>query len=112
MSGVLESMAQGTVFPVYGNGTFFVNKPPLALWMMRLSSEVLGPSPFAARLPSVLAAAATIAAILLITAPTGPLLAPIESHGEFWAAWPLLGISVAAALRWITGTSGRKRQAR
>jgi 4-amino-4-deoxy-L-arabinose transferase-like glycosyltransferase len=59
MSGVLESMAQGTVFPVYGNGAFFVNKPPLSLWMMRLSSMVLDPGPFAARLPSVLAAAAT-----------------------------------------------------
>ncbi|MFP5287438.1 MAG: ArnT family glycosyltransferase [Thermoanaerobaculia bacterium] len=59
MSGVLESMAQGTVFPVYGNGAFFVNKPPLSLWMMRLGFEALGPSPFAARLPSVLAAAAT-----------------------------------------------------
>ncbi|HEX5716830.1 MAG TPA: glycosyltransferase family 39 protein, partial [Thermoanaerobaculia bacterium] len=59
MSCVLESMAQGTVFPVYGNGALFVNKPPLSLWMMRLSFEVLGPSPSAARLPSVLAAAAT-----------------------------------------------------
>ncbi|HWN43180.1 MAG TPA: glycosyltransferase family 39 protein [Thermoanaerobaculia bacterium] len=68
MSGVLESMAQGTVFPVYGNGTFFVNKPPLSLWMMRLSSEVLGPSPFAARLPSVLAAAATAVVLYLFGA--------------------------------------------
>jgi 4-amino-4-deoxy-L-arabinose transferase-like glycosyltransferase len=59
MSGILESMVQETVFPVYGNGALFVNKPPLSLWMMRLSSEVLGPSPFAARLPSVLAASAT-----------------------------------------------------
>lgn len=68
MSGVLESMAQGTVFPVYGNGAFFVNKPPLSLWMMRLSSMVLGPSPFAARLPSVLAAAATGAVLYLFGA--------------------------------------------
>src|SRR5688572_24810165 len=68
MSGVLESMAQGTVFPVYGNGALFVNKPPLSLWMMRLSSEVLGPSPFAARLPSVLAAAVTGAVLYLFGA--------------------------------------------
>ncbi|MEA2561020.1 MAG: hypothetical protein QOH06_2524 [Acidobacteriota bacterium] len=68
MSGVLESMAQHTVFPVYGNGSLFVNKPPLALWMMRLSSEVLGPSPFAARLPSVLAAVATGAVLYLFGA--------------------------------------------
>lgn len=68
MSGVLESMIQHTVFPVYGNGSLFVNKPPLALWMMRLSSEVLGPSPFAARLPSVLAAAATGVVIYLFGA--------------------------------------------
>jgi hypothetical protein len=31
--------------------------------------------------------------------------------GEFWAAWPLLVISVAAGVRWITGP-GRRRQAR
>ncbi len=68
MSGVLESMVQDTVFPVYGNGALFVNKPPLSLWMMRLSSEVLGPSPFAARLPSVLAASATGAVLYLFGA--------------------------------------------
>lgn len=68
MSGVQESMAQGTVFPVYGNGAFFVNKPPLSLWMMRLGFELLGPSPFAARLPSVLAAAATGAVLYLFGA--------------------------------------------
>src|SRR5688572_33040250 len=68
MSGVLESMAQGTVFPVYGNGALFVNKPPLSLWMMRLSSEVLGPGPFAARLPSALAATATGVVIYLFGA--------------------------------------------
>jgi 4-amino-4-deoxy-L-arabinose transferase-like glycosyltransferase len=63
MSRVLESMAQDSVFPVQGNGELFMNKPPLAFWLMRLSFQVLGPSPFAARLPSVLAAAAT--AVLL-----------------------------------------------
>jgi 4-amino-4-deoxy-L-arabinose transferase-like glycosyltransferase len=59
MSRVLESMAQGSVLPVQGSGELFMNKPPLAFWLMRLSFQVLGPSPFAARLPSVLAAAAT-----------------------------------------------------
>lgn len=68
MSAVLESMVQGTVFPVYGNGDLFLNKPPLALWLMRLSAEVLGPGPFAARLPSVLAAAATAAVLYLFGA--------------------------------------------
>ncbi|HET9210507.1 MAG TPA: glycosyltransferase family 39 protein [Thermoanaerobaculia bacterium] len=63
MSRVLESMAQGSVFPIQENGALFVNKPPLALWLMRLSFQVLGPSPFAARLPSVLAG--TAAAVLL-----------------------------------------------
>jgi 4-amino-4-deoxy-L-arabinose transferase-like glycosyltransferase len=38
-----------------------MNKPPLAFWLMRLSFHLLGPGPFAARLPSVLAAAATAA---------------------------------------------------
>jgi 4-amino-4-deoxy-L-arabinose transferase-like glycosyltransferase len=63
MSRVLESMAQGSVLPVQGSGTLFMNKPPLAFWLMRLSFHALGPSPFAARLPSVLAATAT--AVLL-----------------------------------------------
>lgn len=59
MSRVLESMAQGTILPIQGSGALFMNKPPLAFWLMRLSFQILGPSPFAARLPSVLAAAAT-----------------------------------------------------
>ncbi len=59
MSSVLESKIQGTVFPVQGNGVLFLNKPPLAFWLMRLSYEVLGPSPFAARLPSALVTAGT-----------------------------------------------------
>ena len=63
MSSVLESMVQKTVFPVQGNGALFLNKPPLSLWLMRLSFEALGPSPFAARLPSVLAAAGTAAVL-------------------------------------------------
>jgi 4-amino-4-deoxy-L-arabinose transferase-like glycosyltransferase len=63
MSRVLESMAQGSLFPIQGSGEVFMNKPPLAFWLMRLSFQLLGPSPFAARLPSVLAAAAT--AVLL-----------------------------------------------
>lgn len=59
MSSVLESMIQGTVFPVQGNGVLFLNKPPLSFWLMRLSYEVLGPSPFAARLPGALVTAGT-----------------------------------------------------
>lgn len=68
MSSVLESMVQGSVFPVQGSGELFVNKPPLALWLMRLSCELLGPSPFAARLPSVLVAAATAVVLYLFAA--------------------------------------------
>lgn len=59
MSSVLESMIQKTVFPVQGNGVLFLNKPPLSFWLMRLSYEVLGPSPFAARLPSAIVTAGT-----------------------------------------------------
>jgi 4-amino-4-deoxy-L-arabinose transferase-like glycosyltransferase len=65
MSGNLEAMVQGTALPVKGNGALFANKPPLALSLIRLSFEVLGPSPFAARLPSVLAASATAVVIYL-----------------------------------------------
>lgn len=68
MSSVLESMVQETVLPVKGNGELFINKPPLAMWLMRLSFETLGPSPFAARLPSVLAAATTAAVLYLFGA--------------------------------------------
>lgn len=68
MSSVLESMVQGTVLPVQGDGELFINKPPLALWLMRLSFEALGPSPFAARLPSVLATAATVVVLYLFGA--------------------------------------------
>ena len=60
MSRVLESMTQGTLLPIQGSGALFMNKPPLAFWLMRLSFHLLGPSPFAARLPSVLAAAAVL----------------------------------------------------
>ena len=68
MSTALESMVQGTVFPVQGNGALFINKPPLSLWMIRLSFEVFGPSPFAARLPSILEAAGTAVLIYLFGA--------------------------------------------
>lgn len=68
MSGNLEAMNQGVVFPVKGDGRLFANKPPLALWMIRLSFEVFGPSPFAARLPSVLAASATAVVLYLFGA--------------------------------------------
>src|SRR6185436_443385 len=36
MSSVLESMSQDSVLPVNGDGSPFVNKPPLALWLIRL----------------------------------------------------------------------------
>jgi len=68
MSSVLESMSQDSVLPVNGDGSPFVNKPPLALWLIRLSFELLGPSPFAARLPGVLAAVATAVVIYLFGA--------------------------------------------
>lgn len=68
MSRVLESMAQGSLFPIQGSGEVFMNKPPLAFWLMRLSFHLLGPSPFAARLPSVLAAAATAVLLYLFGA--------------------------------------------
>ncbi|MFL6197421.1 MAG: ArnT family glycosyltransferase [Thermoanaerobaculia bacterium] len=68
MSRVLESMTQDSVFPIQGDGTPFMNKPPLAFWLMRLSFSVLGPSPFAGRLPSVLAAMATAVLLYLFGA--------------------------------------------
>jgi hypothetical protein len=68
MSCVVESMAQGTVFPVKGDGAVFLKKPPLSLWLTRLSFELMGPSPFAARLPSVLAAAMTAVVLYLFGA--------------------------------------------
>lgn len=94
MNAVFESMLQERVFPVQGDGELFLNKPPLSLWAMRLSFELLGPSPFAARLPSVLFAAGTAALLYLFGAAlfgeiTGLLAAfvfaftpsPLVTHG-------------------------------
>lgn len=68
MSSALDSMFLESVFPVKANGALFVNKPPLALWLIRASFGRLEPSPFAARLPSVLAAAATAVVLYLFGA--------------------------------------------
>lgn len=65
MSGNLEAMAQGAALPVKGDGKLFANKPPLALSLIRLSFEIFGLHPFAARLPSVLAASATAVVLYL-----------------------------------------------
>jgi len=64
MSAALQSMQDGTVLPTAG-GRPFMNKPPLALWLIRLAFTVLGPSTFAARLPSALAGVATAILVLL-----------------------------------------------
>ena len=45
MSRVLESMGQGSLFMVQGNGEAFMNKPPFAFWTMRAAFEILGVSP-------------------------------------------------------------------
>jgi len=68
MSSAVESMAQGSVLPVKGDGSLFINKPPLALWLIRASFELFGPSPFTARLPSVLAASAAAVVLYLFGA--------------------------------------------
>ncbi len=68
MSVVLESIVQGRALPVQGTGIVFVNKPPLALWLMRGSVSLLGAGPWAARLPSVLAAAVTVVVLYLFAA--------------------------------------------
>lgn len=68
LRSVVESMARGSMLPVQEDGSLFINKPPLSLWLMRLSCELLGPSPFAARLPSVLAAVATAVVLYLFGA--------------------------------------------
>jgi 4-amino-4-deoxy-L-arabinose transferase-like glycosyltransferase len=56
---VAQSMGSGSVLPVRASGDAFVNKPPLALWLMRASFSVFDPSPWSARLPSVVAGMAT-----------------------------------------------------
>lgn len=68
MRSTLDAMFQDSVFPLREDGEMFVNKPPLALWLIRLSFELLGPSSFAARLPSVLAAVATTVVLYLFGA--------------------------------------------
>jgi 4-amino-4-deoxy-L-arabinose transferase-like glycosyltransferase len=68
MNKVLESLLQGRGLPVRSSGHLFVNKPPLALWLIRASFATLQASPFAARLPSVIAAAATAVVLFLFAA--------------------------------------------
>lgn len=68
LNAVFESQLQGRVFPVQGDGQLFLNKPPLSFWAMRISFEVLGPTPFAARFPSVLFSAATATLLFLFGA--------------------------------------------
>ncbi len=124
MNAVFESMLQERVFPVQGDGELFLNKPPLSLWAMRGAFELLGPSPFAARLPSVLFAAATAALLYLFGAALFGELAglvaalvfaftpsPLVTHG-LRAATPdaleilLLTVAIAGFETW------RRRQAR
>ncbi len=84
----LESQRTGNSFPLVVNGVPYVEKPPLPIWLMGASLAALEPSPFAARLPSLLcgmlavalvagaatlrlgATAGSVAALLLVVLPT------------------------------------------
>ena len=67
MRSVLESLRAGSALPLDYGRPFF-NKPPLGLWLIRWSFQWLGPTPFAARLPSVLATAATASVVYMLGA--------------------------------------------
>jgi 4-amino-4-deoxy-L-arabinose transferase-like glycosyltransferase len=61
---------------VPGGGTFYFNKPPLAFWVHGALLYAAGPSLWAARLPSLLAAALTVVATMgLVRAAGGRRLA-------------------------------------
>jgi len=74
-----EAWASGDLFDLRLNGVRYFDKPPLLYWLIALDFRVWGVSEWAARLPSVLGAAAAAATTALLGArllnPTAGLLA-------------------------------------
>ena len=63
-----EAGASGNLLDLRLNGVRYFDKPPLLYWLIALDFRVWGPSEWAARLPSVVGAAAAAAAIALLGA--------------------------------------------
>ncbi|CAN5452829.1 hypothetical protein BH18VER2_BH18VER2_15430 [soil metagenome] len=58
-----EMIERGNYIVPYFNNRYRFDKPPLTYWCQVASFRVFGENPFAARLPSVLAAALTAVAV-------------------------------------------------
>src|SRR5664279_1310137 len=82
-------LAAGDLVTPRLNGTRYYEKPPLLYWANAASFKVLGETPFAARLPTRLAALATAALISL-------------SLGGEWGLWAAL-ILLSAPLSFVLG---------
>jgi 4-amino-4-deoxy-L-arabinose transferase-like glycosyltransferase len=99
----------------------YYSKPPLLPWLMRLSTELFGPTPWAMRLPSVLLhvavaatlfalaralfdrATATLAALLYLTLPAVSVSSMLASTDPaMMLGWALAGVGLVHAL----GTGG------
>ena len=63
-----EAGASGNLLDLRLNGVRYFDKPPLLYWLIALDFRVWGPSEWAARLPSVVGAAAAAAATALLGA--------------------------------------------
>ena len=74
-----EALASGDLFDLRLNGVRYFDKPPLLYWLIALDFKALGESEWAARLPSVVGAAAAAAATAFLAArllgPGGGVLA-------------------------------------
>lgn len=107
-----DSLQSGSIFPLRLGDRLYFEKPPTTIWLLQLSFLTLGPTTFAARLPSALAglaltaatfwlwrrwigtSASLLAALVLLTSP-GPLL----EHGVRRAVtdgWLMVAILLAA----------------
>lgn len=64
----LQMLERGDYVTPVVNGVRFLDKPPMMYWLMALSYAALGPSEFAARLPTVLAVAGTACLLFLLAA--------------------------------------------
>ncbi len=77
---------------VYDHGRDYLDKPPMLFWTAALSMKVLGPTPFAYRLPSILVALLGIFAIyrltrLLYDEETGRLAALVLASCQGFFLW-------------------------
>ncbi len=95
-----EMIATGDYITPHLNGAVYFEKPPLLYWANALSMRVFGETPFAARLPTRLAAVGT--ALLLVVG----LGATAAGAWGWWAAAAFLSCPLVFALGRVNLTDG------